>query len=38
MKKWFPTIGDVCRISLKLLNDAYDDLEAEFGSQQQSAG
>jgi hypothetical protein len=38
MKRWFPTIGDVCRISLKLLNDAYDDLEAEFGSQQQSAG
>ncbi len=32
MKKWFPTIGDVCRLSLKLLVDAFDDLEKEFGS------
>lgn len=31
MKRWFPTIGDVCRLSLKLLIDAYDDLEKEFG-------
>ncbi len=31
MKKWFPTIGDVCRISLKLLVDAFNDLEEEFG-------
>jgi hypothetical protein len=31
MKKWFPTIGDVCRISLKLLVDAFDELETEFG-------
>ncbi len=32
MKKWFPTIGDVCRLSLKLLIDAFDDLEKEFGT------
>lgn len=32
MKKWFPTIGDVCRLSLKLLVEAYDDLEKEFGN------
>lgn len=31
MKKWFPTIGDVCRLSLNLLIDAYNDLEKEFG-------
>ncbi|NCB40229.1 MAG: DUF115 domain-containing protein, partial [Erysipelotrichia bacterium] len=31
MKRWFPTIGDVCRLSLKLLVDAFDDLEKEFG-------
>ncbi len=31
MKKWFPTIGDVCRLSLKLLVDAFDELEKEFG-------
>ncbi|MEW6709538.1 MAG: 6-hydroxymethylpterin diphosphokinase MptE-like protein [Candidatus Riflebacteria bacterium] len=31
MKRWFPTIGDVCRLSLKLLVDAYNDLEKEFG-------
>ena len=31
MRKWFPTIGDVCRLSLKLLVDAFDDLEKEFG-------
>ncbi|GAB4268792.1 MAG: DUF115 domain-containing protein [Candidatus Rifleibacteriota bacterium] len=31
MKRWFPTIGDVCRLALKLLVDAYDDLEKEFG-------
>jgi hypothetical protein len=31
MKKWFPTIGDVCRLSLKLLVDAFNDLEKEFG-------
>ncbi|OGK12846.1 MAG: hypothetical protein A2W80_07425 [Candidatus Riflebacteria bacterium GWC2_50_8] len=31
MKKWFPTIGDVCRLSLKLLIDAFDDLDKEFG-------
>ncbi|HNX77878.1 MAG TPA: DUF115 domain-containing protein [Candidatus Rifleibacterium sp.] len=32
MKRWFPTIGDVCKLSLKLLVDAFDDLEKEFGS------
>jgi hydroxymethylpyrimidine pyrophosphatase-like HAD family hydrolase len=32
MKRWFPTVGDVCRLSLKLLEDAYEDLEAEFGA------
>ncbi|MDD3146102.1 MAG: DUF115 domain-containing protein [Candidatus Riflebacteria bacterium] len=32
MKKWFPTIGDVCRLSLKLLVDAFEDLEKEFGT------
>ncbi len=31
MKRWFPTIGDVCRLSLKLLVDAFNDLEKEFG-------
>jgi hypothetical protein len=31
MKRWFPTIGDVCRLSLKLLVEAFDDLEKEFG-------
>ena len=31
MKKWFPTIGDVCRLSLKLLVDAFEDLDREFG-------
>ncbi len=31
MKRWFPTIGDVCRLSLKLLVDAFDDLDKEFG-------
>lgn len=31
MKRWFPTIGDVCRLSLKLLVDAFDELEKEFG-------
>ena len=31
MKRWFPTIGDVCRLSLNLLVDAFDDLEKEFG-------
>jgi len=32
MKHWFPTIGDVCRLSLNLLEKAYDKLTAEFGS------
>ncbi len=32
MKRWFPTVGDVCRLSLKLLVDAYEDLETEFGA------
>jgi hypothetical protein len=32
MKKWFPTIGDVCRLSLNLLVDAIEDLEKEFGN------
>ncbi len=31
MKRWFPTIGDVCRLSLNLLNEAAEDLEKEFG-------
>jgi hypothetical protein len=31
MKRWFPTIGDVCRISLQLLIEAAEDLEKEFG-------
>ncbi len=31
MKRWFPTIGDVCRLSLKLLVDAFEDLDKEFG-------
>lgn len=31
MKRWFPTIGDVCRLSLGLLVEAFDDLEKEFG-------
>ncbi len=33
MKRWFPTIGDVCRLSLKLLIEAFEDLEKEFGSE-----
>jgi len=37
MKRWFPTIGDVCRLSLKLLVDAFDDLEKEFGHLLKSA-
>jgi len=32
MKKWFPTIGDVCKLSLKLLEDAYENLIKEFGT------
>lgn len=32
MKSWFPTIGDVCRLSLKLLVEAFADLEREFGA------
>ncbi len=31
MKRWFPTIGDVCRLSLNLLIEAFDDLDKEFG-------
>ncbi len=31
MKRWFPTIGDVCRLSLKLLVDAFEELDKEFG-------
>lgn len=31
MKRWFPTIGDVCRLSLKLLVDAHEELDKEFG-------
>ncbi len=31
MKRWFPTIGDVCRLSLKLLVDAFAELDQEFG-------
>lgn len=31
MKRWFPTIGDVCRLSLKLLDDAFVELDKEFG-------
>lgn len=31
MKKWFPTIGNVCRLSLKLLIDAFEELDKEFG-------
>lgn len=30
MKRWFPTIGDVCRLSLNLLNDAYEELDQQF--------
>ncbi len=33
MKRWFPTIGDVCRLSLKLLVEAFEDLEKQFGSE-----
>lgn len=32
MKRWFPTIGDVCQLSLDLLEKAYDKLMVEFGS------
>lgn len=31
MKKWFPTIRDVCAISLKLLEESFEDLKKEFG-------
>lgn len=31
MRQWFPTIGDVCRLSLKLLIEAFDELDQEFG-------
>ncbi|HEY9071058.1 MAG TPA: 6-hydroxymethylpterin diphosphokinase MptE-like protein [Candidatus Ozemobacteraceae bacterium] len=31
MRRWFPMIGDVCKLSLKLLEDAYAKLTAEFG-------
>ncbi|MBF0498599.1 MAG: motility associated factor glycosyltransferase family protein [Candidatus Riflebacteria bacterium] len=33
MKRWFPTIGDVCIIALKLLEDAYEELTKEFGEE-----
>jgi len=32
MKRWFPMIGDVCKLSLTLLEDAYKKLVSEFGS------
>ncbi len=32
MRRWFPTIADVCRLSLDLLNKAYDQLTQEFGA------
>jgi len=32
MRQWFPTIGDLCRISLQLLEEAFDKLEKEFGN------
>lgn len=31
MKRWFPTIGEVCQLSLDLLNTSYDTLRQEFG-------
>lgn len=31
MKRWFPMIGDVCKLSLNLLEDSYKKLVAEFG-------
>ncbi|MBF0409915.1 MAG: motility associated factor glycosyltransferase family protein [Candidatus Riflebacteria bacterium] len=34
MKQWFPRVGDVCKVSYKLLEDAKKDLENEFGSQE----
>lgn len=36
MRRWFPTIGDVCRLSLKLLVEAFEDLDREFGHLLQS--
>jgi len=33
MKKWFPTIGEVCKLSLQLLEDAFVDLLAKFGGE-----
>jgi len=30
MKRWFPTIRDICVLSLKLLENAFVDLEKEF--------
>ncbi len=32
MRRWFPTIGDVCRLALDLLNKAYAQLTQEFGA------
>ncbi len=32
MKRWFPKIRDVCKLSLKLLERSFDKLEKEFGS------
>ncbi len=31
MRQWFPTISDLCRLSLQLLEEAYEKLEQEFG-------
>ncbi|HQG27878.1 MAG TPA: hypothetical protein PLY73_04925, partial [Candidatus Ozemobacteraceae bacterium] len=31
MKRWFPMIGDVCKIARDLLENAYVKLKAEFG-------
>ncbi|MFZ2956856.1 MAG: 6-hydroxymethylpterin diphosphokinase MptE-like protein [Candidatus Ozemobacteraceae bacterium] len=38
MKQWFPTISDVCKISLKLLEDAYEELSREFGEDKSEHG
>jgi hypothetical protein len=31
MKQWYPTIRDVCKISLKLVEDSFETLKKEFG-------
>jgi hypothetical protein len=31
MRKWFPTIRDLCKIALKLLEESFEKLKQEFG-------